>query len=62
MIEMLCKNSRTGEFFRKKYILSDDAKQFLIYASMKSEISVLEITETRFSPEHNIVSSKISIS
>ena len=60
MIELLCENRTTGEIYTKRYMLADDVMEFIKFTSIKGNISVLEIVETR-SSNNVITSSRICI-
>ena len=58
MIELLCKNNSTGELYTKKYILLDEALDFIKFTCIKGNICVLEISESRLQPNNEITYSK----
>ena len=61
MIELLCKNSTTGEMYTKKYIVADEAVEFIKYTCLNKNICVLEISESRLAQNNVITCSKICI-
>ena len=61
MIELLCKNSATGEIYTKKYILADEAMDFIKFTCLNRNICVLEICESRLASNNVITYSKICI-
>ncbi len=61
MIELLCKNNSTGELYTKKYILLDEAMEFIKFTCLNRNICVLEISESRLASNNVITYSKICI-
>lgn len=61
MIELLCKNNATGEIYTKKYILIDEALDFIKFTCINGNICVLEISESRLQSNNEITYSKYGI-